>query len=113
MKTKTIPCPVCDGRGYVLWTSATDQSCSTGSKVCPHCQGAGNREVPQTNADRIRAVSDEELAAWMARKTLDIMRSTLKVVGARWDESPELEGVVKKDNLDWLRQPVKDGEGDG
>ena len=46
MKTKAIPCPMCGGRGYVLWTSATNQSCSTGRKACPHCNGTGIREIP-------------------------------------------------------------------
>ena len=41
MKTKAIPCPVCDGRGSLsrgdsfLW-----------SAPCPLCNGAGSREVP-------------------------------------------------------------------
>ena len=62
---KQITCPVCEGRGFVHWFNNTAETCSTGSKTCPHCTGTGLREVPMTNADRIRAMSDEELAVTM------------------------------------------------
>ena len=62
---KEIACPVCNGSGHVLWVNKTENTCSTGSKNCPHCDGTGTRMVDMTNGDRIRAMSDEELAKWI------------------------------------------------
>lgn len=45
------------------------------------------RPKPKTNADRIRAMSDEELAAWIAKRSPG-------TTAERW--------------LDWLRQEVTD-----
>ena len=115
MKTKIIPCPVCDGKGYTLWANTTDQSCSTGSKTCPHCNGMGVREVAKTNADRIRAMSDEELAKWMSGGALksDSARSYCKRnIMAFCDGSECSTKTDAEIILDWLKQPVKDGEGE-
>ena len=57
--TKQVVCPVCNGYGF---TSAIGENYSC-SHTCDHCNGAGEIEIPMTNADRIRAMSDEELAA--------------------------------------------------
>lgn len=62
-------------------------------------------EKPQTNADRIRAMSDEELAwelmAWR-------IETCARLNGA---ESPY--PYTQKSILDYLKQPVKDGDNDG
>ena len=62
---KQIVCPVCNGSGHVVWTNKTEDTCSTGSKICPHCDGTGTRMVDMTNADRFREMSDEDLAYWI------------------------------------------------
>lgn len=61
---------------------------------------------PQTNADRIRAMSDEELAAHFGGRGL---------CSYIQDETDfcESRAVCRGCITDWLRQPVKDGEGDG
>ena len=56
--TKQVVCPVCNGYGFV---SVCGEN-SIGAYTCDHCNGAGEIEIPMTNADRIRAMSDEELA---------------------------------------------------
>ena len=56
---------------------------------CPVCGHKQN--IPQTHADRIRAMSDEELAAYLV-----------------YHNPYSTEEFCLK----WLRQPVKDGEGD-
>lgn len=48
---KKIPCPECKGNGYF---------------ACSSCGGSGALEVDMTRADRLRAMSDEELAAYWA-----------------------------------------------
>ena len=56
---KEVPCMECDGKGFI----AKFSEYSVWSERCPNCGGTGIVKVPMTNADRIRAVSDEELAA--------------------------------------------------
>lgn len=62
---------------------------------------------PQTNADRIRAMSDEELA--------DKFTDVAYEAHGRWYEPDGMtyhsqSADAKKAWLNWLRQPVKDGE---
>lgn len=56
------------------------------------------KQKPQTNADRIRAMSDEELVRWVG------LDSCPK------DAVCTLPVNCEKCWLDWLRQPSKDGE---
>lgn len=65
---------------------------------CPVC--GHKKNIPQTNADRIRAMSDEELAAYFAEIGSEANNGTIY--------SDRDEGW-----LEYLLQPVKDGEGDG
>lgn len=97
---KKIPCPVCEGKGFTTWTNTTETSCGTGSKTCPHCQGTGQREVPMTNADRIRVMTDEELADMRVRydPTRDMYISDR---GAHYDFVSAME-----EELEWLQQPA-------
>jgi len=64
--SKHIPCKRCSGKGYIYVTYIEGNTGTATSHICPDCNGSGNIVVPMTNADRIRAMSDEELAAWMA-----------------------------------------------
>lgn len=94
-------------------------------KICehPYCEHAGTqrgivldcanympRQKPQTNADRIRAMSDEELA--------DKFTDVAYEAHGRWYEPDGMtyhsqSADAKKAWLDWLRKPVKDGDNDG
>ena len=56
---------------------------------------------PKTNADRIRAMSDEELADMFEE-------SQLKTVKAYGNDHLLLKGELKKYWLDWLKQEVKE-----
>ena len=58
---KEVPCMDCDGKGFI----AKFSEYSVWSERCPNCGGTGIVKVPMTNADRIRAMSDEELAKWL------------------------------------------------
>ena len=64
MKTKKlVNCPQCGGFGFISTPVSKDYEitvCRT--KTCELCHGVGVIEVPMTNADRIRAMTDEELA---------------------------------------------------
>lgn len=64
---KNIACPNCKGNGYItIMTGNRNDYCGVASKMCPACDGTGVQLADVTNADRIRAMSDEELAEWMA-----------------------------------------------
>ena len=57
MKTKKLVCYNCGGHGFITATYENGQT----SAICPVCGGIGTHEIQMTNADRIRAMSDEEL----------------------------------------------------
>lgn len=58
--------------------------------------------APQTNADRIRAMSDEELAAYLERLSISGCPEPARKCWANCVDC----------FADWLKQPVKDGEGE-
>ena len=58
MKTKKLVCYNCGGHGFITTIYESGQT----STICPVCGGIGTNEIQMTNADRIRAMSDEELA---------------------------------------------------
>ena len=66
-------------------------------------------EKPQTNADRIRALSDDELAEWLARTHVAIAAAVLEIANFPWDKPDGFEGGVKEEVLQWLKQPAKEG----
>lgn len=96
-------------------------------KICthPYCEHAGTQrgivvscngyiepKKPQTNADRIRAMSDEELAEWLADDSWDCHNCSEH---ERLSDNPLLrdercDEKCAEHCLDWLQQPVKDGE---
>lgn len=68
----------------------------------------------RTNADRIRAMSDEELAKWLA----DIFDCHDCSEHERLGDNPLLsdeqrDQECEKHCLDWLKQPCEEGDGDG
>ena len=82
--------------------------CALGEKGCftdGKCYYNGNCENKVvTNADRIRAMSDEELAWELMVWRFDAFAK------AKGDEGtlPSSQKTI----LDWLKQPAKDGEGE-
>lgn len=89
--SKRIPCKRCSGKGYIYVTYSEGNTGSVTSHICPECCGAGVQFAPSTNADRIRAMSDEELAAWMAE--CNAYREYANA--SQW--------------LPWLQQPAEEG----
>lgn len=62
---KLIRCPECKGQGYfTIVTGDRNDYCGVIGQACSSCGGSGALEVDMTRADRIRAMSDEELAAY-------------------------------------------------
>lgn len=95
---KTVICPECDGWGHI--SSITD--CSIASVQCEKCLGTGEIEVPVTNADHFRTMSDELMAAkfedmvplvFMPKEVRDIWMSGKMKLRDAW--------------LEWLRKPYE------
>ena len=94
---KNIPCPKCDGHGII--SEFTDHSVSV--QTCTVCDGLGHIEAPMTNADRIRAMSDEELCDFLGQyKFCDICEEGC--------EACTYNGDCDKRLMDWLKQPAEE-----
>lgn len=62
---KKIPCPECNGRGgKVVFNGTADGGCTVTYRRCLDCDGNGIVFADMSRADLIRAMSDEELAAY-------------------------------------------------
>lgn len=94
MKTKKIVCYNCGGHGFITATYENGQT----SAICPVCGGIGTHEIQMTNADRIRSMSDEELA-----KTLN------SAVCPPLTSCNEGQQCIKC-WIDWLQQPAEEDD---
>lgn len=81
--------------------------CATTACINPQYSNIGTAQYGQgvqkriiTNADRIRAMTDEELARWVT--------SGIKSVLARC-KGYELSPAFEQEMFDWLREEVTDG----
>ena len=90
---KEVPCMDCDGKGFI----AIYSEYSVWSERCQNCGGTGIVKVPMTNADRIRAMSDEELSVFLC--AVKFRRETILNV-------PDF--LYIKDAHDWLQQPAEE-----
>lgn len=66
-----------------------------------------NKPKP-TNADRIRAMSDEELADWLARTQIANTAEALAIAKIPFEQSTEQKEYVTKECLEWLKQPAEE-----
>lgn len=60
-------CPYCGGHGYINQFEDIEGGCRAWSKTCIACNGTGTMLCQETNADRIRRMSDEELSEFISR----------------------------------------------
>ena len=103
-------CPECNGKGEAIYYVETDRdensvTVEQRKGICLTCNGSGVK--PQTNADRIRAMSDEELAKWL----LDVMRHNVDCFGeGAFEYSPcrNVEHDCVKCGVAWLQQHVEE-----
>ena len=87
-------CPECNGRGETIYYVETDRDENTVTVeqrkgVCRTCNGSG--EKPKTNADRIRAMTDEELEAFLIAVDLDKTGSPFITEWGKWLRQPAEE----------------------
>lgn len=92
---KEVPCMDCDGKGFI----AKFSEYSVWSERCPNCGGTGIVKVPMTNADKIRAMSDEELAEFLAEEQFRIANTVFQTVGYGLEKQ-----AIYARRLDWLQQ---------
>ena len=97
MKTKKLVCYNCGGHGFITTIYESGQT----STICPVCGGIGTHEIQMTNADRIRAMSDEELAEFI--KHIKVRAAFCKAVG----NNDAFEALC---SAEWLQQPAEEGE---
>ena len=93
-------CPHCEGRGYISRFENDENECRAWSEKCVVCEGTGSILFPETNADHIRAMSDEELANF-----LDSIHDFFEDGGGKIVDG----NVIYPGNmLDWLQQPAEE-----
>ena len=86
---------------------------------CYHTSDAPTKWVPatyyepDTNAERIRAMSDEELADWLARTQIANVAEALEIAKIPYEQPDGIKDEVKKDCLEWLKQPAEEGADNG
>ena len=95
---KEVMCPICQGYGFNLKCNEN----SIWSEKCQNCDGTGIVKAPMTNADRIRAMSDEELAKYLSNPcgcAVDPERDGFRECG---------NDLCVKYLLEWLQQPAEE-----
>ena len=97
MKTKKIVCYNCGGHGFITTTYENGQT----SAICPVCGGIGTHEIQMTNADSIRAMTDEELLGFL----MQVQDATINRF-AKF-ELPNYNALA-----DWLQQPAEEDDHD-
>lgn len=101
---KRVSCPCCKGRGRITVTRAFDDYCGIGTIECAECHGTEFMEVPTTNADRIRAMSDEKLEQFI--REIAIHCEPWCDNHCKMDGDDDCNKCLAK----WLRQPASDDE---
>ena len=103
-RTKRVKCESCCGKGMII---PKKHGGMVVPRKCEHCNGTGTIEAQITNADRIRAMSDEELADWLARTQIANVAEALKIAKISYEQEDGLKDEVKKECLEWLKQPAE------
>lgn len=99
---KKARCPKCGGHGFI----AKWNDCSAWSEYCFECNGTGEVEVPFTRGDRIRSMSDKELAEFISSFPINtlcdiVCDGNCKAVATLEKDSDEVcEEIVQK----WLKE---------
>ncbi len=75
-----------------------------GTESCP----SSWRALPQTNADRIRAMSDEELAVWIRIGISSDACDYCEYNNGYCDGLPCIEKAEVETIVEWLKQPAEE-----
>ena len=106
--TKRVKCESCGGKGMII---PKKHGGMVVPRKCEHCNGTGTIEAQITNADRIRAMSDEELAEFLADKY--VMESCLRLKDEGYEPTETQKKAIKHTLyctwIQWLKQPAQEG----
>ena len=108
-------CPECKGRGESTYYVETDRDENTVTVearkgICRTCNGSG--KMPMTNADRIRAMSDEELAVFLeCFGCCHYCSEHERLSDNRWYSDERCDEKCAEHCLEWLEQPVEEENG--
>ena len=95
-------CPYCGGHGYINQFEDIEGGCRAWANECIACKGTGAILVPETNANRIRRMSDEELAVF-----LESSRGCPSDDDCEYGVHATPENCIKHWTT-WLQQPAKE-----
>ena len=99
-------CPYCGGHGYINQFEDVEGGCRAWANECIACKGTGAILVPETNADRIRRMSDEELAEFISR--IEIGDFGPQVYGKTFCDMCKGQYECDDCRLWWLQQPAEE-----
>ena len=94
-------CDRCPGAGGCLL--------NYNGKACQNWRAKNAPDVVYTNADRIRAMGDEELALYFTYETFMIASVLFAACDVKWEDQMELYIRAIDERLDWLQQPAEEG----
>lgn len=106
-------CSECNGTGKTVYFVEVDRdensvTCEKKEGICRTCNGRGEKTM--TNGDKIQAMSDKELACFLAGKFTDFTTQRKMELG----EIRTATAISAETNLwyavwmQWLRMPVED-----
>lgn len=99
-------CPYCGGHGYINQFEDIEGGCRAWSKTCIACNGTGTILCQETNADRIRKMSDEELSEFISR--IEIGDFGQQVYGKTFCDMCKGQYECDDCRLWWLQQPAEE-----
>ena len=99
-------CPYCAGHGYINQFEDIEGGCRAWSKTCIACNGTGTILCQETNADRIRKMSDEELSEFISR--IEIGDFGQQVYGKTFCDMCKGQYECDDCRLWWLQQPAEE-----
>ena len=124
----TAACQHCASNPFAtdVWTNKTvtvdhidAKPFGNGLDVCPVCGKPTTIGKPQTNADRLRAMTDEELATFLTNTQVEVFRKVVKEICNLLDISFPYEELtkevtakyeeMKKEQLELLKQEATNG----
>ena len=71
-----------------------------------NCSKAKTEKV-KTNADKIRDMTDDGLADWLARTQIANVAEALSIAKIPYETADDMHDAVKKECLEWLQQPAE------
>lgn len=115
-----VLCPTCGGIGFLQHTKIDHESCIvTGwREECPQCKGWRTIDPPITNAEKIREMTDEEIAekllalekGELAPESFPLLWCEAKAPGCDLSDPSFVctDELAKACILRWLRSPADD-----